>query len=90
MALFHFLNNEIVVVMCCNLVTKSTPKIINNGIFSKKSINNGECSTSLPNGENRSLSCGAKKANPNAVLAKEKKAATQLGVIVGEFIIVLG
>ena len=26
---------------------------------------------------------GAKKANPNAVLAKEKKAATQLGVIVG-------
>ena len=31
--------------------------------------------------------CGAKKANPNAVLAKEKKAATQLGVIVGAFII---
>ena len=30
---------------------------------------------------------GAKKANPNAVLAKEKKAATQLGVIVGAFII---
>ena len=63
--------------MCCNLVTKSTFKIINNGIFSKKGINNGECSTSLPNGENRSLSCGAKKANPNAVLAKEKKAAQE-------------
>ena len=30
---------------------------------------------------------GAKKANPNAVLAKEKKAATQLGVIVVAFII---
>lgn len=29
----------------------------------------------------------AKKANPNAVLAKEKKAATQLGVIVGAFIL---
>ena len=29
----------------------------------------------------------AKKANPGAVLAKEKKAATQLGVIVGAFII---
>ena len=27
---------------------------------------------------------GARKANPNAVLAKEKKAATQLGVIVGK------
>ncbi len=29
----------------------------------------------------------AKKANPNAALAKEKKAATQLGVIVGAFIL---
>ena len=27
----------------------------------------------------------AKKANPNAVLANEKKAATQLGVIVGKY-----
>ena len=31
---------------------------------------------------------GAKKANPNVVLAKEKKAATQLGVIVGNDVII--
>ena len=40
--------------------------------------------TTLANGESPNISRGAKKANPNAVLAKEKKAATQLGVIVGE------
>ena len=41
--------------------------------------------TTLANGgESPNLSRGAKKANPNAVLAKEKKAATQLGVIVGK------
>ena len=38
------------------------------------------------NGSNNAMAC-AKKANPGAVLAKEKKAATQLGVIVGAFII---
>merc|ERR1719242_1559712 len=42
--------------------------------------------TTLANGESPNISRGAKKANPNAVLAKEKKAATQLGVIVGAFI----
>ena len=42
--------------------------------------------TTLANGESPNISRGAKKANPNAVLAKEKKAATQLGVIVGKSI----
>ena len=49
--------------------------------------NGGEISTmtTLANGgESPNLSRGATKANPNAVLAKEKKAATQLGVIVGK------
>ena len=58
-----------------------------NGVGSRqnKSLNNikktgaAECSTTELN-ENHGR---AKKANPNAVLAKEKKAATQLGVIVG-------
>ena len=67
-------------------LTTSPKSIMKNGVGSRqnKSLNNikagaAECSTTELN-ENHGR---AKKANPNAVLAKEKKAATQLGVIVG-------
>ena len=52
-------------------------------------IANSSSILNVRNGNNTGLDknhCGeAKKANPNAVLANEKKAATQLGVIVGKY-----
>lgn len=59
-------------------------------LFGSNNHGDGSSSRRLHNdvrGQPLKSSSTATRANPNAVLAKEKKAATQLGVIVGAFIL---
>ena len=73
--------------------TLSVPLPGNSAMKSNGSISaNSNSILSTKNGQNgngvdveQNHTAEARKANPNAVLANEKKAATQLGVIVGMF-----